>query len=486
MSKPVILCVDDEKIVLDSLKAQLQHRFKGGYNIELAESGQEALEICDELLNDGTEVPLVIVDYVMPEMYGDELLVKIKEKLPKCLSIMLTGQATAEAVGSAVNKAGLFRYIAKPWHEDDFLLTVQTALESFFHQQKIARQQRYNNLLSNVIALTLQPIELKQQLERALNNLMNLPEFERCSGAIYLLEDKTTQLALCVKTLRNQQTFSQTLASEQHERSQSDTGHTEFPIYYQDRLLGTLALAAPNDFNTNEELMELLYSFGDALAGIISLKQYQYQLEQHNANLETMVDKRTHDLKQALKKQSDLNDILLDANSKLDYFASMDGLTTLYNRRFFMKLANAELERSKRYSLPSSFIMLDLDHFKNINDQYGHLAGDYVLEQVAIILKSECREVDLVGRLGGEEFAILSPQSNLSQAQQLAERIRTIINNTQLDYKGNVIKTTASIGITEVKDSDTGIDTVMSRADCALYQSKDTGRNLVTVATPPN
>ena len=232
--------------------------------------------------------------------------------------------------------------------------------------------------------------------------------------------------------------------------------------------------------------MELLYSFGDALAGIISLKQYQYQLEQHNANLETMVDKRTHDLKQALKKQSDLNDILLDANSKLDYFASMDGLTTLYNRRFFMKLANAELERSKRYSLPSSFIMLDLDHFKNINDQYGHLAGDYVLEQVAIILKSECREVDLVGRLGGEEFAILSPQSNLSQAQQLAERIRTIINNTELDYKGNVIKTTASIGITEVKDSDTGIDTVMSRADCALYQSKDTGRNLVTVATPPN
>jgi two-component system sensor histidine kinase/response regulator len=131
MPKPIIICVDDEKIVLDSLRSELRSQFGAKYNIEVAESGDEALEIYNELVEDGLEVPLIISDYIMPEMKGDFLLEAINQKDPNMLKIMLTGQATIEGVTNAINKAGLYRYISKPWETNDMILTVTEALKSY-------------------------------------------------------------------------------------------------------------------------------------------------------------------------------------------------------------------------------------------------------------------------------------------------------------------------------------------------------------------
>lgn len=489
MSKPVILCVDDEKLILTSLRDQLQHKFGNQYQIELAESAEEALELTDELLESNVEMPLVIVDYVMPGMYGDELLVQLKEKIPNTLNIMLTGQATAEAVGEAVNKASLFRYIAKPWHETDFLLTVESALESYAQKQEIIRQQHYRHMLSKVIALALQPGELTQQLSLALQDLISVPELNQASAAIYLLNSDKKQLRLHCQIDQANTEFPSYRPAPSRTNGGSieiENNLLETPLSYQSNLLGMIYVSHADTIKLHSRVLELLNAYADAVAGILSLKQYQYKLEKHNAELEGVVKRRTEALQSALKKQSELNDILLDANSKLDYFASMDGLTSLYNRRFFMKLANSELERARRYNHSTTFMMLDLDHFKSINDRYGHMAGDHVLEQVAEILKEESREVDLIGRLGGEEFAIVSPESNLDQASQLAERIRKKLNNTEITFNGNTISITASIGITEIIEKDNQIDAAMSRADYALYRSKDTGRNIVSVIEDPS
>ena len=151
-----------------------------------------------------------------------------------------------------------------------------------------------------------------------------------------------------------------------------------------------------------------------------------------------------------------------------------------------VKLANSEVERAKRYSHPTTFMMLDLDFFKNINDDYGHLTGDHVLERVARLLEAESREADIIGRLGGEEFAILSTESTLQQANQLAERIRARVKNEIIEFDGHQIRVTISIGISEVRESDELIEQAMNRADKALYQSKGTGRNLVSIATLDN
>lgn len=139
MRKSVILCIDDENIVLASLKEQLKNNVSD-YDIETAESGEEALEIIEELLEEKVEISLVISDYIMPVMKGDELLSKIHKKIPNAVKILLTGQATTEGVTNCVNSANLYRYIGKPWEEEDLLLTINEALKSYNLERQIEIQ----------------------------------------------------------------------------------------------------------------------------------------------------------------------------------------------------------------------------------------------------------------------------------------------------------------------------------------------------------
>ena len=136
-----VLCVDDESVVLRSLRDQLRRAFPVGVQVEMAESGEEGLEVVDELAAAGQELALVISDQLMPGMRGEVFLAQVHARQPNALKVLLTGQATADAVGRAVNEARLYRYIAKPWEEHDLTLTVQGALSSFQQAREIERQE---------------------------------------------------------------------------------------------------------------------------------------------------------------------------------------------------------------------------------------------------------------------------------------------------------------------------------------------------------
>ncbi len=140
MKQTAILCVDDERAILDSLRIELENFFGNEYLIEIAQDGEEALDTLIELLEDSYEVALVISDYIMPGIKGDELLKRIHVISPKTLKIMLTGQADLEAVGNAINYARLYRYIPKPWHDKDLILTVKEAVHSYFKDKQLAEQ----------------------------------------------------------------------------------------------------------------------------------------------------------------------------------------------------------------------------------------------------------------------------------------------------------------------------------------------------------
>ena len=142
MKKPVIICVDDEQTILDSLEIDLLKAFEDKYLIETAQSGAEALELLSELLAEQYEVPVVISDQIMPNMKGDELLRSVYAISPNTLKIMLTGQADLEAVANAINYAKLYRYIPKPWQCDDLKLTATEAIYRYFQDQKLAEKQR--------------------------------------------------------------------------------------------------------------------------------------------------------------------------------------------------------------------------------------------------------------------------------------------------------------------------------------------------------
>ncbi len=168
---------------------------------------------------------------------------------------------------------------------------------------------------------------------------------------------------------------------------------------------------------------------------------------------------------------------LEEANKKLTLLANTDILTNVYNRKRFNELLEKELQRTKRHKHQLSIIMFDIDHFKQINDTYGHQVGDEVLKRVASICKSGIRDIDYIARWGGEEFMILSPETGIEEAGQLAERVREQISLTDFGIKEKIY---CSFGVTEFKDSD-DIEPFIHRVDQALYQAKGAGRNCVVV-----
>lgn len=160
--------------------------------------------------------------------------------------------------------------------------------------------------------------------------------------------------------------------------------------------------------------------------------------------------------------------------------ADHDALTQLHNRRSFDLRILEEIERHKRYGLPLSLLMLDIDHFKQVNDTYGHLAGDETLRQLANTLRNTCRGTDFMARYGGEEFVVILPHTDISQAEILAERLRMAISANSTEHEGRNIAITSSIGIATLEPGMIATpSSLIATADAALYLAKAKGRNMV-------
>ncbi|MCK9491161.1 MAG: bacteriohemerythrin [Sulfurimonas sp.] len=164
-------------------------------------------------------------------------------------------------------------------------------------------------------------------------------------------------------------------------------------------------------------------------------------------------------------------------NVELQEMAYIDPLTGAINRRKFDELSQEELERSNRYKSELSFLMLDIDHFKNINDTYGHDAGDEVLKHFSAICLKMARSLDIVARVGGEEFVVMLRETDSKGAFIFAERFRQEIFDSELNIDGNIIKYSVSIGISSRKEDDKDVRSILQRADKALYEAKNAGRN---------
>lgn len=165
----------------------------------------------------------------------------------------------------------------------------------------------------------------------------------------------------------------------------------------------------------------------------------------------------------------------------LERWATTDPLTGLLNRRHFFELADRELHRADRTQSPISFIMLDIDNFKQVNDLHGHLVGDNTLVTLATLLVSQLRKVDFCCRFGGEEFVLCLPDTPKSGALEVAERIREALEPIKIPTNDGILQITISLGVAE-SESDQKVEDILRRADRALYQAKENGRNQSQVA----
>lgn len=330
MRDTLILCVDDDATVLNALRTLLSKSLGHGYVVDIAESGEEALEIHEDLRLQGLELSVIISDYIMPGMRGDELLVRMHEVSPNTVKIMLTGQSSIEGIKRTINGANLYRFLEKPFNNDDIVLTAKTAARA----------------------------------------------------------------------------------------------------YWQDR----------------------------------ELERQNWELRRANENLERQVELRTEEL--------------LVKNRELERLSVTDPLTGLYNRLKLDQLLALEIARSQRFSTSFATVLLDIDKFKFVNDTHGHQAGDQVLVELAGILTDHTRDLDHVGRWGGEEFLVIASNTELDGARELAEKLRQRVADHRFPKVG---EKTASFGIAAYHVGESVTD-LIARADLALYRAKESGRNRVECA----
>ena len=166
---------------------------------------------------------------------------------------------------------------------------------------------------------------------------------------------------------------------------------------------------------------------------------------------------------------------------ELQKLATIDSLTQAFNRRAFYEKLNEEVGRARRYEHPLSVVVCDLDDFKLVNDTFGHAVGDQALNEFGTLVSGSMRESDFIGRIGGEEFALALPYSDIGAAAQSAERLRSSLEQAEFVIDGNRVALTISVGLSELRDEADTVSELMKRADDALYEAKTTGRNKVVI-----
>jgi len=180
-----------------------------------------------------------------------------------------------------------------------------------------------------------------------------------------------------------------------------------------------------------------------------------------------------------VRKISEFETVLLKKNKELEVLATIDGLTGVMNKRMFNEMASKYIDTARRTSKPLTFLYLDLDHFKSVNDNHGHQVGDIMLMKFTAIVGKNLRKSDLLGRIGGEEFAVILFETDREAGMLVAEKIRQHIQETSYQYEDKLVEVTTSIGLSQLESKIDTLEAIQQRADKALYKAKESGRNRV-------
>ncbi|MFH1260119.1 MAG: diguanylate cyclase [Elusimicrobiota bacterium] len=476
MSEPKnILLVDDEKLIRYTLSSLLQDE---GYAVTTAENGRQAVE---QAKNQSFNI--AIIDLKLPDIDGIDVLRQVKQTSPEVCAIMITAYATVETAVEAM-ECEAYDYLTKPFDLNHLKLVIKRGLEK---QNLVLENQRLVFKLQNE----------KEKLEHilALGEKMN---------SILNLDDLVNFVILRATEILNSKRGSIMLANEKNDTlfirgskgiDQNIVKNTK--IRYGESIAGRVAREGKPLL---VEDIEQDARFGRKNKPSYAGKSFMCVPIKDKEKVTGVISISERLAKNSLDSnhftEEDLNFFTLIVqhatvsieNAKLyenvSWLAITDTLTGLYNRWYFQNNLGKEVERAQRYQHTLSLIMFDIDYFKKFNDQYGHIAGDHLLRKLAELLKNNARKVDMVCRYGGEEFAIILPDTKLADAQAVAEKIRQAVENYQFskifpEYSGSI---TISAGIAAYKDH-YDQDNFVKLADDALYKAKQNGRNRIVTST---
>ncbi len=462
-----ILIIDDDHNNRHLLQEVLSLH---GYEVVSAENGDEGLRKIQEERPD-----LVITDVLMSGVDGFQLLREIRrdDTLKDMPVIFYTGTYLDREDQDLAREIGVSRYLLKPTLPSEIVKVVREVLE-----------ERDRNKPAGILPAAIEePVFLKLYNERLVNKLKNKNiEIERAriflahimegigDGVVVIDRDHTVVQVNSAAAVSLGVEKSEIIGRKCYELVHRRTSPCHAPdiVCPLPTVLETgettTVLHTHIDSAGNEQYIEITASPVKDSDG-----EPFGMVETYRNILEKKID---DELVNLVKK-------LNETQMHLKLMSITDELTGLRNRRYIMERLEEEFQRARRSGRPLSLMMLDIDHFKQVNDTSGHLFGDIVLRVVSMRIKSNLRRHDQVGRIGGEEFLIVSPDSGLDDTIMVAERVRKVVNGEAICDGVREVVVALSAGVTAMRENDTSADMLFSRADAALYKAKEEGRNRV-------
>ncbi len=442
MRKSTILVVDDE-LFFRRLYSELLS--EEGYDVEAASSGDEALE----LLRQGG-IDVVLTDMIMPGLSGMEVLRRARGLDNPPEVILVTGHATLETAIQAL-KNGARDYLIKPFNPEELRHLIRTCLE----QRRLLDE---NILLKSQISLFRKGqnlaslLELDRLLPEAVRDI--LQEFGQGRGFAFLSDQSNINGLYGLEGVNEMQAMALT--------------HAILPLLESSvgmRRIDATELPPNSDWPVN---VESIYLFP-----LRSQKLHKGGVVVLNPTQGTMASPLPQENLLFLSEQTTLGFDNACRYHGVRQMMYTDDLTELYNYRYMQMMLDQEIRRSERYSLCFSLVFIDLDHFKEINDTHGHLAGSATLKEVAALLRQSVRDVDVLFRYGGDEFTAMLVETDYEGAKQVSERMRkTIEEHSFLADDGLSCRLTATIGYATFPSNANDKKSIIDLADRAMYHGK--------------
>jgi two-component system, cell cycle response regulator len=489
-----VLIVDDDLTLLQTLEQLL---LREGHQVFSTTSGEEAITLCQT-----HEPHLMLLDYFMPGMTGEDVVRSVRKFNNEVQIVLQTGYASERPARTMLRELEIQGYHDKSEGPEKLLVWVDVALKSFRHSRALkASRDGLNFILRAAPELhRLQPLEdLMRGILTQIYGLLGL------AGAFVATVPVGESVRKEEREMREENPTTHPSSLTPHSNANAQTSYTEngFVASLEDNseVFEDVNFAVQVGIGRYAEMRweTLPASIRDIVLAAVTTGHTQ-------RGSVLAIPLKSSDLtmgiifvEQALEPSADLGLLEIFANQaaiaienvRLYELATVDDLTRLATRRHWLNRFDDVLRQALRYSQPLSLLMLDIDHFKAINDRYGHLAGNMVLSSLGQVLHQRVRGADMVGRFGGEEFAIALPHTEQQGAVIVAEALRQAVAQSHATYDGIGLKYHVSIGVSSLLASDTPVqgrnhveairNKLLDNADKALYAAKAQGRNAVAI-----
>lgn len=439
-----VLVIDDEESIQKSLSLVLTEE---GYDASVSGTGNGGLEMLKQGHYDA-----VILDYKLPDTNGVDVAKAIRERDPDIPIIFITAYSSIETA-LTVMKLGAFDFLEKPLKRDDILSAVKRSLltRKFFEKTREAADRPRILVVDD-------------------EHVVRLGLEETFKSAGYYCKSCSSGLEAIRKV--EEELFNIILV----DLKLGDTEGTEVVKKIREHFPEMMAIIITGVPSIDSAVAAMKASAFDYITKPLDsedvLSRIKLGWEKHRQGI--LVKQLLHNLQVT-------NLELERANQKLTSLSTTDDLTSLYNHRHVMEALEIEYQKARRFHKPLTIMMIDLDHFKSVNDRYGHQSGDKLLTEFGMFLKEQMRSIDIVGRYGGEEFCVILPETDIAGAAVAGEKLRLAIAQKAFTMmEGITVNITASLGISSVQDEGVdSADAMLNYADSALYEAKLRGRNRV-------